>query len=244
VAKTTPINHAISVGFSDINDVNDNFIGVSYKYYFENVNIAQQPWSISPYLQRVNNVSVSYYNINTLSRIQASGEWFLKNDWIVRGRLSNSEFGYSSYGDTRIIGADVGKFIDNNWEVGAGLDYIDYETFRNSDDQDINFSVYARYVSFARNQSSFQPGWDVGIKGSVVGDFNSLALNADYYFSPKWSINTSIVNQDDNWAGSETIIELGTGYWFNPHASIEFGLGVNTDETQLASATLLGTFRF
>ena len=43
---------------------------------------------------------------------------------------------------------------------------------------------------------------------------------------------------------SENLVELGTNYWFNPYSSLRFGLGYDTDDGDLGSITLLGTFRF
>ncbi len=76
LAEPTTIEHETSIGFSDIHDVSDNFICLSYRYYFDKVNIDQQPWSISPYLQRINSVLVNYVAINDMDRIEVKGEWF------------------------------------------------------------------------------------------------------------------------------------------------------------------------
>jgi hypothetical protein len=254
-AETTPINHEVSIGFSDIRDADDNFIGASYRHYFDTVNIGEQAYAISPYLQRSNNVSVDYFGIDNVDQFNVTGEWFSQDDLVVRGRYGRTTDDSRFYDATlQRFGIDVSKFVSENWEVGAGVDFYDLdETFRAFDggsdvqrfgDSEFSASVFARYTSFGFNPSSFKPGWDIKLKGTHFDDELTLEVDADYYFKANWSVGVMAIHENNDRFGSENVIELGTNYWFNAHSSIRFGAGVDTDEGTLGSLTLLGTFRF
>jgi hypothetical protein len=254
-AEITPINHEVSIGFSDVRDADDNFIGASYRYYFDTVNIGEQAYAISPYLQRSNNVSVDYFGIDNVDQFNITGEWFSQDDLVVRGRYGRTTDDNRFYDATlQRFGVDVSKFVTANWEVGAGVDFYDLdETFRAFDggsdvqrfgDSEFSASVFARYTSFGFNPSSFKPGWDIKLKGTHFDDELTLEIDADYYFQPNWSVGVMAIHENNDRFGSENVVELGTNYWFNAHSSLRFGAGVDTDEGRLGSLTLLGTFRF
>lgn len=254
-AQTTPINHEVSIGFSDVRDADDNFIGAAYRYYFDTVNIGEQPYAISPYLQRSNNVSVDYFGIDDVDQINVNGEWFSDDDLVVRGRYGRTTEDKRFYDATlQRFGVDVSTFVSAHWEVGAGVDFYDLDetvkVFDGSSDQqrfsDSEFSanVFARYTSFGLNPSRFTPGWDIKFKGTHFDDELTLEIDADYYFKPNWSVGVMAIHENNDRFGSENVIELGTNYWFNAYSSIRFGAGVDTDEGTLGSLTLLGTFRF
>lgn len=251
-AQSVPINHEVSVGFADVRDADDNFIGVSYRYYLESVDIDEQPWTISPYLQRTNNVSVDYFGIDNLDAINVNGEWFYSNSLVLRGRYGSVANDSRNYEETlHRFGLDVSTFANDHWEYGAGFDFYDYEEsfFRSGDkitrsDDELSVSVFARYTSFGKQIRSFTPGWDVQARGTYFDDDLSIEIDANYYVKANWSVGVSAIYENNDSFGSDNVIELGTDYWFNPHASIRFGLGYDTDDGNLGSATLLGTFRF
>ncbi|MDO6567581.1 hypothetical protein Q4561_10985 [Alteromonas sp. 1_MG-2023] len=253
-SQNTSIQHEIGVGISDIRDTDDNFIGVSYRYYFDAVNIGEQPWAISPYLQRTSSLSVDYFGIDDIDSINVKGEWFYSDTWVVRGRYGRITDDRDYYDDTlQRFGADISTFANENWEYGAGFDFYDVEERfydingsldSKRSDSDFSFNVFARYTSFGTSMQRFTPGWDIQLKGTTFDDEFSVELDADYYFKPNWSVGVMVIHEDSDFNDSENIVELGTNYWFNPHASIRFGLGYDTDESTLGSATLLGTFRF
>jgi len=251
LAEPTTIQHEISVGVADVRDTDDNFIGVSYRHYLQPVNIDQQPWSISPYLQRANNVAVDYFGIADIDNVNVRGEWFYSNDLVIRGRYGRTT------NDTRTLdetlnryGIELSTFANDHWEYGAGVEYFDltqdfFSTVNEEySESEFSFSVFARYNSFGRPDGAFKPGWDTKIKGTQFDDEFSIELDADYYFRRDWSVGVMYIHESNDAFGSENVIELGTNYWFNPHSSIEFGLGYDTEESRLGSITLLGNFRF
>jgi hypothetical protein len=254
-AQSVPIQHELSIGFSDIRDADDSFIGASYRYYFGGVNINKQPWAISPYLQRSNNIEVDYFGIEGLDSFNIRGEWFDTKDWIVRGRYGRITQQSRSYKDTlQRLGADFSTFANANWEYGAGFDLYDTkEKFRGVNGEndvkrfsgsEFSVNVFARYTSFASSIKKFTPGWDVKFKGTNFDDEFSLELDADYYFKANWSVGVMAIHESNERFGSGNLIELGTDFWFNPYSSIKFGAGYDTDEKALGSLTLLATFRF
>ncbi|MDB2331026.1 hypothetical protein N9V74_04870 [Alteromonas sp.] len=115
-AETTPINHEVSIGFSDVRDADDNFIGASYRHYFDTVNIGEQAHAISPYLQRSNNVSVDYFGIDNIDQFNVTGEWFSQDDLVVRDRYGRTTDDNRFYDATlQRFGVDVSKFVSENW---------------------------------------------------------------------------------------------------------------------------------
>lgn len=254
-AQPTAIDHEFAIGFSDIRDVDDQFIGVSYRHYIDTVNIDVQPWSISPYLQRSNNVSVDYFGINDIDSINVRGEWFYSEDLVIRGRYGRITNDHRSSDDTlQRVGIDLSTFATPQWEYGAGLDYYHlterYRPYYAPDDwvketdTELSFSAFVRYTSFGLGAKQFTPGWDVKFEGAHYDDEFSIELDADYYFRRDWSVGVMVLHESNEGFGSDNLIELGTNYWFNAYSSIEFGLGYDTDESRLGSVTLLGTFRF
>lgn len=255
-AQSVPIQHEVSVGFSDVRDADDHFIGVSYRYYFQTVNINEQPWAISPYLQRADSVTVDYFGIDSIDSINVRGAWFYSNDLVVRARYGRvTDDGRNRDETIQRFGADVSTFANDNWEYGAGVDFYDSETSYYSamnhaaivdrySDSEFSFNVFARYTSFGTSTPSFSPGWDVKAKATKFDDEYSLELDADYFIKRNWSVGMMAIHESNDRFGSENVIELGTDYWFNPYSSIKFGLGLDTDESRLGSVTLLGTFRF
>jgi len=255
-AQSTTIQHEASIGFSDIRDGDDNFFGVSYRYYLDGVKIDKQAWAISPYLQRVNNVTIDYFSIDDIYRAKVAGEWFLHKDWIVRGRYGRTEEDENYYNRTlQRVGFDFAKFISSNWEVGAGFDYysddqtIEYPNSsipsQSRNENEFSLNVFARYTSFDKAAATFLPGWDVKLKASNFDNEYSLEVDTDYFFTRKWSVGVDVIHGGyDDFSDSNTIVELGTNYWFNPYSSISFGVGIDTDDNDLGSLTLLGTFRF
>ncbi|MDM7859249.1 putative porin [Alteromonas sp. ASW11-36] len=234
------INHEFSMGFSDIRSANDQFIGVNYRYYLQPVSIDDQAYRISPYMQRTDNVNASYFGIADLDFYSLGGEWFLDNDWNIR---ANYQYFGDDFEDVHGLSLETGHFVSEHWEVGAGISalFID-DDFNNSDEY--SGTVFARYVSFDRGAQNFNPGWDIVFRAIAGDDDDALEISANYYMRKNWSISLDIINQDNFSGDSTTIAEIGTDYWFNEHASIQFGLGMDVDESVLGSATLLGTFRF
>ena len=254
-AQSTDIQHEIALGFSDVRDADDNFIGASYRYYFQSVNIDQQPWSISPYLQRKNNVSVDYFGIDNIDSVNVRGEWFYSNALVIRGRYGRVTNDNRYFDETlNRYAAEVSTFANQNWEYGVGVEYfhLNEELFSSIDvgvseersDSEFSYSAFARYTSFGQRAGKFLPGWDTKLKATQFDGEFSIELDTDYYFRPDWSVGVTYIHESNEVIGSDNVIELGTHYWFNPHSSIEFGIGYDTDENQLGSATLLGTFRF
>jgi hypothetical protein len=257
VQADTTVNHEISLGFSDLNGTNQNFIGIGYRHYLDEVVINDsQAWSISPYLQKINTIQFDYIGISDVSRYQLSGRYFVNDEWVVSGRLGylrDTDFFNSKQSR---VGVDVGKFVSNNWELGAGIDHFRLEEtlrFFNSDalkidDSDTRLNIYARYTNLNKDlnstQATFQPGWDITTTAFVLGDQNSLNIDASYFFKQHWSVYAALTAAEDADDDVNSILELGTEYWFSPHASVAFGLGTDLDEATLASATLLGTWRF
>jgi len=253
-SQNTSIQHEIGVGISDIRDTDDNFIGVSYRYYFDAVNIGEQPWAISPYLQRTNSLSVDYFGIDNIDSINVKGEWFYSDSLVVRGRYGRITDDREYYDDTlQRFGADVSTFANEHWEYGAGFDFYDLDErsydvsgsldYQNSDSE-FSFNVFARYTSFGTSMQRFTPGWDIKLKGTSFDSDISIELDADYYFKSNWSVGVMIIHEENDFDETDSVIELGTNYWFNPHASLRFGLGYDIDDSRLGSVTLLGTFRF
>lgn len=235
-------NHELRIGIADLNDTEDNFFGVGYQHYFKDVELEQSAWEISPYLQRVDSINIDYFKIDEVSRLQVSGEVFLQNSWVVRPRFSRIADDDES--NTR-VGTDVGQFIEDNWEVGVGLDYFKSDSRFNFDENDdFLFSVYTRYTTLDRNSITFQPGWDLELQGTIIGDDNSLVASAAYYFSPKFSLYGGVTQIDRQNRDSITALNLGTNYWFNRSFSINFGLGVDVRGDGLRSLDLLVSYRF
>lgn len=257
-AQSVPIQHEVSIGFSDIRDADDQFIGASYRYYFDEVNINKQPWAISPYLQRINSVSFDYFGIDDLDIFNVKGEWFYSDNLVLRGRYSSGNTAFAYYDDTiQRFGGDISTFANRHWEYGLGFDYYEqaveamgtidsHNAFISEQLNDTEFSinVFARFTSFNTRGNSFTPGWDITFKGTNFENEFSLEFDADYYFKPNWSVGIMAIHENNDYYGSDNLVEFGTDYWFNPHASIKFGLGYDTDEQTLGSVTLLGTFRF
>ena len=255
LAQTAQIHHEVSLGISDIKDADDKFLGVGYRYYFDTVNMATQPWAISPYLQRANNASVNYFAIDDLNSINIDGEWFYSDTLIVRGRYGriSDERNLSDVTQQR-VGISLSTFANDHWEYGAGIDLFDIEeafyayddptTRYKADDNELSFSLFARYTSFGGTAKSFTPGWDIAMKGTHFDDEFSIEIDADYYLKPNWSVGVAALYENHDGYSSENLIELGTNYWFNPYSSLRFGLGYDTDDGDLGSITLLGTFRF
>ena len=251
-SETVQVDHEASIGFADVRDVDDNFVGVGYRYFLDSVSIDDQPWSISPYLQRTNSVSVDYFGINDLDIINVNGEWFYSDSLVLRGRYGRTTVDSLNWDETlQRVGIDVSTFANENWEYGIGFDYYDYEeTDLNTivtttiSDNEASVSVFARYTSFGVQKRSFTPGWDIQARATYFDDELSVELDADYFLRANWSLGVSAIHESDDRFGSDNIVELGTDYWFNPYSSIKFGLGFDVDDSTLGSATLLGTFRF
>ena len=254
-AQSTDIQHEAAIGFSDVRDGDDVFIGAAYRYYFETVSIDEQPWSISPYLQRTSNVSVDYFGVDNVDNFNVKGEWFYSDALVIRGRYGRLTNDGLYFEDTfNRFGIELSTFANDNWEYGAGIEYFDLtekylasaEPYARGErsESEFSYSVFARYNSFGSRAGKFTPGWDTKLKGTQFDGEFSIELDSDYYFRPDWSVGVSYIHESNDVIGSDNVIELGTHYWFNPHASVEFGLGYDTDESQLGSATLLGTFRF
>lgn len=241
-SQANDFNQEIRVGIADLNDTDDNFFGVGYQYYFKDVELKQTAWEISPYLQRVDSVNVDYFKINEVSRLQVSGEIFFQNNWVIRPRFSR----IADDDDSNIrIGTDVGQFIQDNWEVGVGVDYFKSDSrFDFDENDDFSFSVYTRYITLERNSVAFKPGWDLELQGTILGEDSSLVASAGYYFSPKFSLYGGVTQIDRERRSSTTAINLGTNYWFNRSFSINFGLGVDAGGDGLRSADLLASYRF
>ena len=254
-AQSTDIQHEIAIGFSDVRDGDDVFIGAGYRYYLDSVSIDEQPWAISPYLQRTSNVSIDYFGVDKVDNINIKGEWFYSDTLVIRGRYGRlTQDGFYFEDTLNRYGIELSTFANDNWEYGAGIEYFDLtEKYLasvdpyargESSESEFSYSVFARYTSFGSCAGEFTPGWDTKLKGTQFDGQFSIELDSDYYFRPDWSVGVSYIHESNEFLGSDNVIELGTNYWFNPHASIKFGLGYDTDESQLGSATLLGTFRF
>lgn len=227
----------------------------SYRYYFKTVNIDQQPWSISPYLQRTNNVSVDYFGIDNIDSMNVRGEWFYSDVLVIRGRYGRIANDNRYFDETlNRYAVEVSTFANQNWEYGIGVEYfhLNEELFSSIDagvseersDSEFSYSAFVRYTSFGERSAKFSPGWDTKLKATQFDGEFSVELDTDYYFRRDWSVGVAYIHESNEVIGSDNVIELGTHYWFNPYSSIELGLGYDTDESQLGSATLLGTFRF
>jgi predicted porin len=235
-------NQELRIGIADLNDTEDNFFGVGYQYYFKDVELDHNAWEISPYLQRVDSINLDYIKIDEVSRLQVSGEVFFQNNWVVRPRFSRIADDDES--NTR-IGTDIGQFIQDNWEVGAGLDYFKSDTrFDYDENDDFLFSVYTRYTTLERNSNTFKPGWDLELQGTIIGEDTSVVATAAYYFSPKFSLYGGVTQVDRERRDATTAVNLGTNYWFNRSFSINFGLGVDVGGDGLRSIDLLASYRF
>lgn len=235
-------NQELRVGIADLNDTEDNFFGVGYQYYFKDVELDHNAWEISPYLQRVDSINLDYIKIDEVSRLQVSGEVFFQNNWVVRPRFSRIADDDES--NTR-IGTDIGQFIQDNWEVGAGLDYFKSDTrFDYDENDDFLFSVYTRYTTLERNSNTFKPGWDLELQGTIIGEDTSVVASAAYYFSPKFSLYGGVTQVDRERRDATTAVNLGTNYWFNRSFSINLGLGVDVGGDGLRSIDLLASYRF
>ena len=232
----------LRVGIADLNDTEDNFFGVGYQYYFKDVELDHNAWEISSYLQRVDSINLDYLKIDDVSRLQVSAEVFLQNNWVVRPRFSRVADDDES---NMRIGTDIGQFIKDNWEVGAGLDYFKSDTrFNYDENDDFLFSIYTRYTTLERNSNTFKPGWDLELQGTVIGEDTSVVASAAYYFSPKFSLYGGVTQVDRDRRDAITAVNLGTNYWFNRSFSINFGLGVDVGGDGLRSLDLLASYRF
>ena len=255
ITQATDIQHEVSLGFADVRDADDNFVGAGYRYYFESVNIDEQPWAISPYLQRKSSVSVDYFGIDDIDSFNVRGEWFYSDDVVIRGRFGRVTNDQRSADESlNRYGLEFSTFANDNWEYGVGVEYFDLTeefitsidplVFSERSESEFSFSVFTRYTSFGQRAGKFSPGWDTKFKGTQFDGELSLELDVDYYFRPDWSVGIMYLHENDEVSGSENLIELGTNYWFNPYSSIEFGIGYDTDESRLGSITLLGSLRF
>ena len=244
-ALANDFNQELRLGIADLNDTEDNFFGIGYQYYFKNVELEQNAWEISPYLQRIDSINLDYFKIDEVSRLQISGEAFLQNNWVVRPRFSRIADDDES--NTR-VGTDIGQFIQDNWEVGVGVDYFKSDSrFDFDENDDFSFSVYTRYTRYTtlqRNNTIFKPGWDLELQGTIIGEDSSFVASAAYYFSPKFSLYGGVTKIDRERRSSTTALNLGTNYWFNRSFSINFGLGVDAGGEGLRSLDLLASYRF
>ena len=115
-AQSTDIQHEAAIGFSDVRDGDDVFIGAAYRYYFESVSIDEQPWSISPYLQRTSNVSVDYFGVDNVDNFNVKGEWFYSDALVIRGRYGRLTNDGLYFEDTfNRFGIELSTFANDNW---------------------------------------------------------------------------------------------------------------------------------
>lgn len=241
-AQSNDFNQELRLGIADLNDTEDNFFGIGYQYYFGNVELEQNAWEISPYLQRIDSINLDYFKIDEVSRLQISGEVFLQNNWVIRPRYSRIADDDES--NTR-VGTDIGQFIQDNWEVGVGVDYFKSDSrFDFDENDDFSFSVYTRYTTLQRNNTIFKPGWDLELQGTIIGEDSSFVASAAYYFSPKFSLYGGVTQIERERRSSTTALNLGSNYWFNRSFSINFGLGVDAGGEGLRSLDLLASYRF
>ncbi|MEW9797209.1 hypothetical protein [Alteromonas sp. CYL-A6] len=239
--------HEVNVGFSDLKDQNDNFIGVQYRHYLQELDADNSAWLIAPYLQRVSSVSGQYFTVNNTHLYNLGATWYADSQWMVSADVTYVDYDENlGDRDDKALDVKVGYNVNRQWQFGAGAFYqrdeVSYTTFDGQvdySDNEVSPGIFARYTQLDNGQ-----GWDVGAE-VTVGDRESLELSSRYFFSPRVSAGATYTHVNGSRGTDQDVLELDVDYWFANGFSLRAGLGVELgDNDGLGSATLLATYRF
>lgn len=238
----------ITIGFADLNDYGDEFIGIEYKRYLADVQADNDPFLISPYLNKTDSIFARYFGVDGFDRYELGGEFFIDDKWVVNGQLRYGDYSsdYSFRDNYVSVNVDTGYFVTPHWQVGGGLIY-EYQDGRvygdHLSDNQTTASVFGRYTNIAQGK-----GWDVAMK-ALVNDTTRIEVDARYFFNRRFSTSLAYLTEisTDEYAFTESdVAELTVDYWFTPGWSLQAGAGVYTggDESGLAAITLSTSLRF
>ena len=83
IAKDTD-RHQIDFGFSDLYDFDEQFIGLSYTYAFEDLAMASGPHNLKSYLNRIDTVSTTAFFISDFYDIEIDTTHYLDNNLVFK----------------------------------------------------------------------------------------------------------------------------------------------------------------
>ena len=233
--------HQIDFGFSDLYDFDEQFIGLSYTYAFEDLAMASGPHNLKSYLNKIDTVSTTAFYISDFYDIELDTTHYLDNNLVFK-----SEFSYARDkrdGDTfATLGATLGKNVTTDLQLGVGVKYLYEKNVYWSGEHDTDnawrLSPYIRYTKVENGQ-----GWDLTFK-QVNGRENYYQGRANYYLNDSFFVG--LVASAETGDLDNNNFEVQSQYWFGDHFALLFGLGteLSSDDSGLKSVTLKLTSRF
>lgn len=191
-----------------------------------------------------------YGSFETESHSTGLGIEYFLNSFYLSGEIGldqyKSKYNYSAVSQTTDeVYSYSEKYDDDQTTYKAYLGYLPIsnllvamgvEGYSGDDEDDAAFGIKAKYVTPIGQSGQF-------LNLEAAGTFNditNIALGADYYFNPKFSIGTAYNYQDD---GDDTAdaFAIRTKYFFTENIGVGTAVGFGDD---LTSYNLNATLRF
>ena len=209
----------------------DGQYGVNGTYYFKPVQTRNSPLAEAAFLDRASNVD-AFYSYNQVEsnfqdienhRYGAGVEVYIPNsNFYVSGELSRHtqdiDTVLGNYDrNVTYYGAEVGYLPTPGLLVAVGLKGYDLEDDRLNDEDGVDPTLRAKYVTTLAN------GKDINLEaGAAFGDLDEYNVKADYYFDKTFSAGVDYYNNDltDN-----DEFGINARKFFTPQFSLEGRVG-------------------
>lgn len=250
----------VSIGVSDLIHYRSENLTVKYKRYFDDVLANNQPYLISPYLNKTGYVSLKYAEQSIFDDYHFGGEWFFDKDWSVNAQVKYLDYDNISLDTFVMSNIGIGYFALPNWQVGAGLfnayskNYrVDYDpesgsitrlgtTYSNSTTDP---KIFTRYTNIVDGS-----GWDLGAEVLFASELSTI-LTAQYFFNPavsaevKYFSSAGAAVQEDYILTGDDAVKINVHYWINPNFTVQIGGGLYVSgEGGLTNLSLSTSYRF
>lgn len=227
------IGGTIAVVDPDHGDTSTGF-GVDGTYYFNPVQVKNNPLNEAAFLNRSSNLNgqVSYidYDFYDITAFNVGLEYFIPNsDFYLNGNIGQTkrEADHVKDLDTTIYSAEVGYLPVSGLLIAAGL--LGYD---NDYGDDIDPTLRAKYVT--------QVGaYDMNFEGGAsFGDIDAYSFGADLYLDKTLSVGLGFSDTDEKDAD---VFTIRAKKFFTQQASLETAINFADDGNVFG---LRGAYRF
>lgn len=218
------------------NGSNSTGFALDGTYYFNPVQVKNNPLNEAAFLNRSSNVNakISYDDFDTTEywNYGVGVEYFVPNsDFYLNAKISQETEKESNLPDFDVTyySAEVGYFLAPSLLVAAGLRGYDHDY-----GDDVDPTIRAKYVTQIGSN-------DVNLEaGAAFGDLDEFSLRGDYYIDKTLSVGVDYFNQDFN-GGSFDEFGVNAKKFLNQQVSVEGRIGFADDGNTFA---VRGAYRF
>lgn len=214
-AYQAEVGGIISLVDPDQGDTSTGF-AVDGTYYFNPVQVKNNPLNEAAFLDRASNVNgaISYidYDLSDITTFGAGVEYFVPNsDFYVSANIGQTQLGSddSEDFDTTTYNAEVGYLPAPGLLVAVGLTGFD-----NDLGDDVDPTLRAKYVT--------QVGaYDMNFEGGATfGDINAYGLGADVYLDKTFSVGAGFSGSDADGVDDD-VFNIRAKKFFTQQISLE-----------------------